>query len=240
MAQFPDAAGAAKLNCGLYLVAQNVSGFDPNGFSIAFWARWRDPTFMDPCFIDNPGEQPTFTTSRDTAWLFSYNDYPDGTQEGARLTLSAPSSLKLWNSGNSLAFGFGVDDGQWHFVAFSMAPADRKHDRVIVWLDGQQKLDALLYHDEGFPTPNGKQLGIACEYANGSQDNLFVGGLSQFQIWAGSLDTDKIAALMQTPPVPAHEPNLRVLVPLTQHDMEANDVHDIVGGHCGPISVYST
>jgi hypothetical protein len=109
---------------------------------------------------------------------------------------------------------------------------------VTVWLDGKMKNQALLYHDQGFPTPNGKRLGIGCEFSNGSEDNRYVGGMGEFQIWCGALSADKIAALMLAPPVPAKEPDLRVLIPLKQANVSDGKVHDLVGGYCGRISVY--
>ena len=59
-------ADAVSFDCGSVVLVRDVRAFDPAGHTIAFWARWRDPSFLDPCLIENPGEDPYFTTSAAT------------------------------------------------------------------------------------------------------------------------------------------------------------------------------
>lgn len=239
MAYYPDGALAAKFNCGTYVTIEDVTAFDPSGFTIALWLMWRDPNFKDPCFVANPGEDPIFTTSADTAWVFAYNDYQDPFRHDgtARLTLSVPAGLTLWNSSSSLESGLVINDRQWHFLVISSVPADACHALITIWLDGEQKLQQTLYHDEGFATPDGKKLGLGCEYANGYPDNLFCGAMGAFQMWRGALDAKRIRELMSEPPVPGQDPNLLVLLDLTDKAMKARAVTDLVGKHTGRIAV---
>lgn len=240
MASYQGAGTAAKFNCGLYLIAEQVRGFDPSGFTIAMWAKWRDPFFTDPCLVENPGEDPTFTSSADNAWIFAYNDYQDPSDSDGtpRLTLSQPSGLRLANSGASLDLGIKINDRQWHFLAISVVPSDAQHDQVTLFVDGDQEFSGGLYHDEGFGTPNGKQLGIGCEFSNGSEEARYVGNLAEFQIWKGALGAAKISGLMNAMPDPAREPNLRVLLPLST-DQKGGLTTELVGKYCGKVSTYS-
>jgi hypothetical protein len=242
MASYANAAKAAKFDCGLYITVANVTAFDPGGFTIATWLSWRDPSFKDPCLVQNPGEDPYFTTSAASAWVFAYNDYqdPSNATGGARLTLSVPKGLVLWNSAASLPTRTAINDRQWHFLALSLVPAGPQHDTVVVWLDGSPAARGQLYHDAGFATPNGKQLGLGAEYANGSDGNLFVGGIAEFQIWRGALTRQRVAALMAAPPNPAAEPDLLAYIPLDQASVANNAVADLVGRHTGRITVYRT
>jgi hypothetical protein len=242
MANYPNAAHAAKFNCGLYVTVDGVTAFDPGGFTVGMWLKWRDPNFMDPCMVENPGEDPNFTTSAGSAWVFAYNDYQDPSNgDGTpRLTVSVPKDLVLWNSGAKFQTKTAINDGQWHFLALSLVPSGPQNDGVTIWLDGRVAANGGLYHDQGFATPNGKQLGIGSEYANGSEENLFVGSLAEFQIWRGALDPQQIASLMQAAPDPAHEPNLSVFIPLDQASVSSNSVKDLVGKHTGEIRVFQS
>ncbi len=239
MANYPDGDLAAKFNCGSYITIEDVSAFDPAGFTIALWLQWRDPKFTDPCFVTNPGEDPSFTTSAETAWVFAYNAYQDPSHHDgtARLTLSVPAGLTLWNSSSRLDSGLAINDRQWHFLALSSVPADATHDRMTLWLDGTQRLQQTLYHDDGFGTPNGKTFGLGCEFADGYPDNLFCGAMGAFQIWRGARDGAQIEALMAAPPIPADSPDLLVLLDLTDQAMKARAVTDLVGRHTGRITV---
>ena len=98
------------------------------------------------------------------------------------------ASNYVWDGANGLNGG-NVDDGQWHYVAFTVGP-----------LEGRLYVDGLLQATNGWRGAAG-----ACSTAQPlSFGTNFAGQLDDVTVWKVDLNAAAISQLMTSPPTSAH------------------------------------
>ena len=219
-------------NCGRYVAADLDGAFPESGFTVAFWAKWREPSLFnqDPCCQETASGNLKCKTDLSATSFFGYNNYSTP-HEWQSLTCRGGTNVTFSGGSSAVGGGKSLDDGgdyEWHFLAFTLGGTKGTRTGQAFWDGERYDTDDLQF---GVGLPSSERLVIGTDHCEGNDANLFCGKIAEFQIWDEVLGSDWISHLMHEAPAPDADA-LNVYLPLTTDTVHGTNVVEKVGTHC--------
>jgi hypothetical protein len=202
----PPQSLVLTFNPDSYLSKSGVN-FPTQSLTVCCWVSWVKPQYQNP-------EYASYATGPDSATILNYDEDQDDSGDGTRFWITNPSDVAVWVGGSSTgATGIDVSNGDWFYLAVTLAPKDATNYTINVIRDGQQVVTQTVPHDRGVGLRSGSRLTLGQRFW-GTQDDMFLGQFSSLSVWNRVRSQDEIRRDMTTP-LSGSEQGLVLYWPLT-------------------------